>query len=77
MRIDWLPSQSVWIDTTDLSRRRQPSLLAMEISLIVFAGPGSLWELSRQPDFRCVLSVEMDPWATETLTTRAFVHLFH
>ena len=42
-----------------------------------FAGPGGLCEgFSRHPDFRCVLSVEMDPWAIETLTTRAFVHQF-
>ena len=42
-----------------------------------FAGPGGLCEgFSQHPDFRCVLSVEMDPWAIETLTTRAFVHQF-
>ena len=42
-----------------------------------FAGPGGLCEgFSQHPDFRCVLSVEMDPWAVETLTTRAFVHQF-
>jgi len=42
----------------------------MEIPFIdFFAGPGGLCEgFSQHPDFRCVLSVEMDPWAIETLT---------
>ena len=50
----------------------------MEIPFIdFFAGPGGLCEgFSQHPGFRCVLSVEMDPWAIETLTTRAFVHQF-